>query len=404
MKCILILAVPLVFGAGCTALSLERHTVNQSQSAADYRYQAALHALAMVAANPGTLPSFALLSSGVTSVSDSGIFNSATTLKGNALDFASEALAFTGTHAPQCQWTVSPLSDYTQLEAMRCACRWVLVGPERSGTDCSHLLADPEEDTCPGPHFGVAERLARLPKGWLHFGPACRVPRCACYQDHCGDTWVWVMPDGMEGLADFTLVLQDIATLNVTPPDGTNPPTITPPLLVTLWIVQNVLPDKQTSPSNGVFSGRGGDTLNPNKYSFNGSFSASGAGPDSGRGSQDLRDYYSPTLVFRLDRVIKPQFRCEVEKRMNEKRLKDQNLAQPVDISWQQWMEWTTPYQGQRASVKPGAEVSKPMTRPSTRRELPPIPAGVVIPPGVVIQAEPRRMTPEELRETPPTK
>src|SRR6266852_4779297 len=68
----LLLAIVLA-GPGCTTMSLQSHTVNQSRSATAYRYQAALHSLAMVAADPATLPSYALLSGGTTSISDTGM-------------------------------------------------------------------------------------------------------------------------------------------------------------------------------------------------------------------------------------------------------------------------------------------------------------------------------------------
>jgi hypothetical protein len=221
---VLLLAVA---NTGCTSMALERHALSQSQSAADFRYRAAMHALAMVAAEPETLPSYALLSNGIASVTDTGIANPATTWVGSAVKFGFHALAFTGSRAPQAQWTVDPVADYTQLEAMRYACRWALAGQPAIGPDGARYLADPELDTSPGPHFGVADRLARLSAGWLRSGRACDVPSDACYKDHCGDTWVWITPDGMEGLSGFTLVLQDIATLNVTPSDNSLSPSLT---------------------------------------------------------------------------------------------------------------------------------------------------------------------------------
>jgi len=440
-------------------MSLDRQTVSQIQSASDYRYQATLHALAMVAADPATLPSYALLSSGITSISDTGIVNpvSAWGGMGGPEIFRTEALGLTVAHSPQIQWTVSPVADYTQLEAMRCACRWVIEGPEQAGPDCAHILADPEADTSPGSHFGVAERLGRLPQGWLHVGRLCDVPVGACYKDHCGNTWVWVTRDGMEGLAGFTLVLQDIATLNVAPSDGSLPANITPPLLVTLWVVQNALPDHKDSapaspsnqkekpkadvyinivktPAGKVEYRKEGDQVqrpvqvmfgqsvvwknedmiehtststrncdsNPlfNTYKIepNGCYSkvivfddamfAKTCGVTGGsvkleyesaesKGSikatielsapaTDFKSLYSPTLVFRVDRVVRPEFRCKIEQRMLGQIA--QSAQQPVPISWDEWMMWTTPYQGQRTSAKPGSSTTKPILPLPTRQ------------------------------------
>jgi hypothetical protein len=425
----------VVIAAGCTAVSLERDTVSQSESAADYRYCATLHALAMVAADPGTLPTYSLLSNGVASVTCSGMFNPVTTWKASPFLFASEAFSLTATHSPQIQWTVDPVADDSQLEAMRCACRWVLEGPDHLGLDCHHILADPERDTTPGPHFGVADRLTHLPQRWLHAGRLRDVPHGACYKDHCCDTWVWVMPDGMEGLAGFTLVLQDIATLNVAPSDNSLPANRTPPLLATLWVVENTLEpfvviNVQTINNKVTYYRDGGtpgeivdltvgqsvvwrnlddakthtatativgatlfDTvaIKPHAWSKPVKFdqdlyikaggtlgeavpltySSATAGDVSRPGQLSLRgvnSLYSPTLVFRVDRVIRPQCKHLIEERVKEGLANKQ--ADAVSISWNDWMEWTTPFQGQRTSAKPGAATSTPVTVPT--RMVPP--------------------------------
>jgi hypothetical protein len=50
-----------------------------------------------------------------------------------------------------------------------------------------------------------------VPRGWFHVGSNRDVPRDACYKGHCGNTWVWVCPDGGAGLAEFTLSVFNIA-------------------------------------------------------------------------------------------------------------------------------------------------------------------------------------------------
>jgi hypothetical protein len=71
------------------------------------------------------------------------------------------------------------------------------------------------EDLDEGYHYDVARDLAKLPPGWLHVGCCKDVPKNACYQAHCHNTYVWVTPDGMIGLSTLTLVLQFIARRNV---------------------------------------------------------------------------------------------------------------------------------------------------------------------------------------------
>jgi hypothetical protein len=456
MKKLMILVLFLDL-TGCTTMALEHHIVSQSQSAADYRYHAALDCLAMVAADPGTLPSYALLSSGVTSITNTGMVNPVTGWKGSPLVFTSEAVAVTGTHTPQVQWTVSPVADHTQLEAMRGACRWVLSGgPEHLDPDSIHILADPVADLSPGPHFGVADRLTRLPHQWLNVGKLRDVPVGACYKAHHGDTWVWVMPDGIEGLAGFTLVLQDIATLNVAPPDNSLPANRTPPLLVTLWVTQNALrpvvidikkeggaihfdptdvkvgigqyvvwrnmtPEKITVSSfkkDAKEDKKKVDAQDDKKKTDDKLFQVtiegwsamdkapaskgllfdqdifknsgtilgqdsvrieyrSGTEKDKGTaGALTLfvdpnRSAYAATTVFRVDREIKPEFKHAIEQAMIQGMSVKGALPQ-VNISWDQWMAMTTPYQGARTSVKPGSVPVTPILVPNSRQALPP--------------------------------
>lgn len=440
-RVLVVLALALA-PSGCTAMSLERHTVNQSQTVTDYRYHAALHALAMVAADPHTLPSYSLVANGVAAVTDTGMLSTTTTWSGQPEVFASQMLGLTGSRSPNLQWTVSTVAEYSQLEAMRCACRWVLEGPEGLGPDCLHLLADPETDLSPGPHFGVTQRLTRLPQGWLHVGRLGDVPARACYKDHCGDTWVWVTPEGMEGLAAFTLVLQDISTLNVV--DPTAPATVSPPTLVTLWVVQATLPEivinierkdgrlqyrkegddqpkpvevtvgqsvrwrnldaqthTATSDTRGIFDT--GD-IKPNDSAvvpFNddlvnlvkkaGSSAGQSVGinyssqPQAGKNKGQPKStinlfransLYSQTLVFRVDRVVRPECQCRLQERLNEKMAK-QNAA--VNISWDEWMAWTAPFQGQRTGVTPGSGTGSPMAAAAAvqaRSRLVTVPSG----------------------------
>jgi hypothetical protein len=447
----LILTLPLVVGAGCTTLELERQAVNQSQSAADYRYHAALHCLATVAANPNTLPSYALLSNGITTVTDTGVASPLVNWSGAPEVFAFTTLAFTGSHTPMVLWTVSPVADDTQLEAIRCACRWVLEGPEQVGRDCVSILADPEDPVVagvPGPHFGVLGRLGRLPHGWLHVGRLCDIPLGACYKDHCGDTWVWVMADGLEGLAGFTLVLQDISTLLVAPTDGTLPQNQTPPVFATLWIVENTVAkldtvvidldpepkgDKVTNVTVGQFvrwhntdkardlsvesdvkslfssdtirhgglskaiafddsmyKGAGGnmDSI-PNQVRISYTYAYTPKGKQPGKDQKKpkativlspdpFRSLYSQTLVTRMDRVVRPECICNIEQRIRDRlgaqaqRALQNDPLEPVQITWDEWMRWTVPYQGQRTAAKPGAAVSTPITVPQGRAFIPP--------------------------------
>jgi len=220
---------------GCTTFSLEHHTIAQAGTASELRYREVVDNLAMVAHDPYALPVYTSIFAGTAQVTDTAQIGSTTLWQhvartasaGNQSGFASEALNPQNPLASRSvleNWTLDPIVVPEKLEAIRCACRWVVYGPERACADCPGLLASPEQAPFPGRHFGVADRLASLPPGWLHVGRHKDVPLCAAYKSHTGDTWVWVTPDGLQSLADFTLVLQDIARIN------SNSPTLFYPL------------------------------------------------------------------------------------------------------------------------------------------------------------------------------
>jgi len=50
--------------------------------------------------------------------------------------------------------------------------------------------------------------------GWYGVGCKRDVPACACYVAHCGDRYVWVTSDGLDGLSRMTLVVLNVATLD----------------------------------------------------------------------------------------------------------------------------------------------------------------------------------------------
>ncbi|HKI38555.1 MAG TPA: hypothetical protein VKA46_42295 [Gemmataceae bacterium] len=318
MRLLILVLTAAVAGTGCTAVSLERHTLNQIHSTADERYREVLNSLAAVAADAAELPSFALLADGATRVQDTESINSITTwaraVDGFATGFATESLGVTVGRSPQEQWTLSPIAEHSRLEALRCACRWVLYGPERACASCPGLLADPRDDPSPGPHFGVADRLARLPTGWLHVGQLKDVPARAPYKGHWGSTWVWVMPEGTEGLAGFTLVFLDIATLDQSAIEP-------PPVLVTL-ARERLEKNLSTDP------------FEPGKV---------------------------PRLVFPEVRVIRPEYRALIAARIQSpvavetddaRKGKDERpKKRVVPITWEEWMAYTTPYEGQRANL-----------------------------------------------------
>jgi hypothetical protein len=207
-----LLLLPMLACTGCTTLALERHTLKQEATPTDIRYQEVLDNLAMVAHDPSALPAYSSIFAGTAQITDTAQLVSTTTFGSKA---AAQVINPQLTRGALGNWTLDPINAPEKLEAIRCACQWVIYGQEFACHDCNGLLASPEQAPYPGRHFGVADRLSHLPQGWVHVGKLLEVPAKARYKAHSGDTWVWVMPEDMEALADFSLVLQDIARVDI---------------------------------------------------------------------------------------------------------------------------------------------------------------------------------------------
>jgi len=228
MKSYPLLLLLLIATCGCTAAESELYSVNQVATLADLRYQQALDNLALVAHNEGALPSFATMDSGMVNIQDTANFDPTTSWAPTG--FSSQVLSLFGKHNPDLQWTFEPVVTQPQLAAAKCVCLWALHRPFPPGLNGHDLLRattlddvlNPIEQSL-SPHFDVEYRMAQLDQvcpNWLHCGSRREVDSCACYKAKCGDTYVWVNPDGMKGLSDFLLIILDIATVvpgSVTP-------------------------------------------------------------------------------------------------------------------------------------------------------------------------------------------
>jgi hypothetical protein len=218
-KCAMLFLVSPVL-CGCVTTQLESHTTNQVASLSDLRYQEVLDNLALMASRNGALPSFALTGGGLTSVINSVGIEPKTIWDPHG--FLQQSLTVSGKYLPELQWNIEPLVAEPQLQALKYACVWALYGQEAvDPLGADYLRRSERRDVFPAAkdppaltqyHFDVADRLSRLPNGWIHCGCRRDVDRCACYKSHCGDTYVWVNPDGLQALSDLALVVLDIAT------------------------------------------------------------------------------------------------------------------------------------------------------------------------------------------------
>ena len=207
-----------VLACGCTHDELRRDTNNVEKTMADLRFQGILNNLAMMAHNPASLPNPIAVTTGFAQASDSGGG------KGNAVfnphglmtwQFGDASLSRQVTE----QWALQPLHKPDKLRMMRCAFQVLLGSPLATcddpgcGPDCYQRLHAffATEDATP-------DLTCAIPRGWYSVGRACDVPKNACFSAYYGDTYVWVMPDGIDGLSRFTLSILRIALTDRTTP------------------------------------------------------------------------------------------------------------------------------------------------------------------------------------------
>ena len=94
-----------------------------------------------------------------------------------------------------------------KLRRVRAAFRLLVLDGAQAGDydQCRQQIAD---------YFlAEGERLDGLiPMGWYCVGCKKQVPKNACYVGHYGEMYVWVMPEGVEGLSCFTMTVMELAT------------------------------------------------------------------------------------------------------------------------------------------------------------------------------------------------
>ena len=204
-------AAVAVLAGGCTYDELRRDTSNVEKTMADLRFEGILNNLALMAHNPAALPNPVAVSTGNVSVSDLGTASTNDMFNPHGLTQWQLAVASLQRQVTE-QWALQPLHKPDKLRLMRCAFDILLDSPLATcgdpgcGPDCYKRLRDflATEDTTPDLHCSI-------PRGWFSVGRACDVPKDACFSAHYCDTYVWVMPDGIDGLSRFTLTILRIA-------------------------------------------------------------------------------------------------------------------------------------------------------------------------------------------------
>lgn len=194
----------LLASSGCTHVQLRRSMLRQHKTLADIQCQQVLDNVARFVANSRSMPYFAYAATGSTQVVDSGSVSPTFTWTQ-----LSQALGLTASRTLTESWGTVPINNPDKLYAMRCAYQVLVNGSWDECDTCIDRLAQ-----MLGPRFKENPECY-IPMGWFSVGGKHDVPRhCVCYVSSYCDTYVWVMPEGMDGLTKFTMTILDIATLS----------------------------------------------------------------------------------------------------------------------------------------------------------------------------------------------
>ena len=169
--------------SGCMSQQLRFTALRTVNAIPDLQYQQVIDNLAKIASNPGFLPYLAVAGQGSVQVTDNG--NSAL-----SLNLSNSVLVGTGTVGIGASrnvtgtWTMGTVTSPEKIRSMQAVYLRALRGV-REGD----------------PAFA-----------WLQLGSKQDVPKQASYVGRFENTFVWVIPDGVDGLSELTLAIMDIAT------------------------------------------------------------------------------------------------------------------------------------------------------------------------------------------------
>lgn len=218
----LALALPLLTGCA-THGALRKHTVSANLTVADIYYGQVLDNLARFTHNPASMPSFSVVSAGTVNVEDvhgaslSPNYSPTITQSlqgGGALPILSLLFGLNAQRSLTENWSTAPVNDSDNLRRLRCAFQIAVGAGEGHCDHCQQRLK--------GFFVGSTETYdCLMPTGWYEVGCEEDVPENACFVGHYCETYVWVTPDGLDGLSRFTITILDIATGEIHAPQRT---------------------------------------------------------------------------------------------------------------------------------------------------------------------------------------
>ena len=273
----------LSMGTGCTNVALRHSTVNQAGTMTNLQYQMILENLATMVDNPGTMPWHTNMTGGTTQMTDSGqgtLGFGVNVYNRPKFGFWNILPAVNASRTVVQQWGHSPVTDGDELRLLRIAYRRALGFDEMPSPDFLDDLGreikkqivvtedlkvesqlfyqemfrakkhsykeldlstdstvgdkkffDPTHDRALAARKTplarevaselneIIDELETIHPGWYHVGRKHDVPKNACYVAHHKNVYVWVAPEEVNELTEFTLsVLEMASAIHPAPP------------------------------------------------------------------------------------------------------------------------------------------------------------------------------------------
>lgn len=224
----MIMVLLVTLASGCTHRQLTKSTVRTASTIMEIEYRMVLDNLAMFTCRPDSLPWHIKLKDGTVQISDEGTFSADafTTFGGNRPGLDTFGPEFSRDVSEQ--WGADAVTDPLEVKTLQDVYRQAIGLPPEpdpsfitqakrhqareasssNGSDDSE--SDSEEDSPDSSDGGAGYEV---PIGWFHVGCEEDVPKNACYVGNFEDRYVWVMPEGIQGLSRFTLIILSIVKL-----------------------------------------------------------------------------------------------------------------------------------------------------------------------------------------------
>ncbi len=223
---------------GCAHQQLSISTVLTANSFQTIIYQIVLNNIAMFADEPTTLPWHVRVRDGTVQIQDRiGIGQQGggfSTFEGGGLGI--ETYGPQGSRQVALQWGTDAVGDPIQLYALQTVYRRVLglpplpepnfiaearrIRPTGEDSDNENSFGDTDRETRSLLSSVEVSQYGEVPQGWFFIGRKKDVPKAARYVGRHGDCYVWVMPEGVGGLARFTLLVLSIVKFDAAEQQG----------------------------------------------------------------------------------------------------------------------------------------------------------------------------------------